>query len=131
MVMLVADSLIFYRQMHILQFVDVTYHNRVRSLSFVHRAACSHIFSQEGHELPPLIRVGHFVGDRQIQFTILGQNDKWRTILRARLQTLHAQLSRGRFEILNGTCNISNQAFNGHLRLTRGSLSLFLRIHLR
>src|SRR3984893_5141992 len=119
-----ADSLIFYGQMHTLQFFDLADRNRVSSFPLVHRAAHPDVFPQEGPKPLLLIRIGHLVRDREIQVTFLGQNDKWRTTSRACPQTLHTQVSRRCFEVLNGACNIPNQAFDCGLRLMRWTFSL-------
>ena len=67
------------RCMELIHFFDFRDHNRVRPVPLKYDSASPHVFADEGHQFLPLISVRHFVGDGQIQVTILGQNNKRRT----------------------------------------------------
>jgi hypothetical protein len=83
-----------YRQLDLFHFLNLRDHNRVRPFALKYGSASSHVFADELHQFLPLIRVGHFVGDGEIQVTILGQNDEWRTTLHAFPYAFEAKVSR-------------------------------------
>jgi hypothetical protein len=84
------ELLPIYDQVDFSHFLNLGDHNRVRPCPLKYGPASPLVFADKWHELVPLIRVGHFGGDGEIQETILGQNNEWRTTPHAFRDALEA-----------------------------------------
>ncbi len=99
-------------QMHVFHFDDLVDGDGMRPRPFINLAGCPHVLANEGHESLPLVLVGHRIGNGDIDYAILAQDDQRRALSGALESAFHIECRRRCIFVLNRTRDIAHQTLH-------------------